>query len=83
MPLHEHVDDFVRETFVLPAADPETRIRIDFIFSTTPYERQAVDRATRVELEGEEWAQRFSEVPGRKELVERMRALRRDLAGES
>src|SRR5688572_23656602 len=31
---------FARETFVLPAADPETGVRVDLIFSTTPYEAQ-------------------------------------------
>lgn len=53
-PLPENVEAFVRETFVLPAADPDTGIRVDFIFSTTPYERQAIERAVRVELEGTE-----------------------------
>jgi len=32
---------FVQETFVLPTRDAESGIRVDFIFSTTPYERQA------------------------------------------
>lgn len=51
-PLPADVDRFVRETFVLPAADPKTRVRIDFVFSSTPYERQAIARAVRVELAG-------------------------------
>ena len=51
-PLPEDVEGFVRDTFVLPARDPETAIRIDFIFSTTPYERQAIERAVRVEMGG-------------------------------
>lgn len=51
-PLPDDVEGFVQETFVLPAADPETALRVDFIFSTTPYERQAIDRAEIVELEG-------------------------------
>lgn len=49
-PLPEDAEAFVRDTFVLPAAEPGTGIRIDFIFSTTPYERQAIERAVRVEL---------------------------------
>lgn len=53
-PLPEDLEDFVRETFVLPAAEPKTKIRVDFIFSTTPYERQAIERAERVSLEGVE-----------------------------
>lgn len=50
--LPESPDTFVRDTFVLPAADPDSGIRIDFIFSTTLYERQAVERAVSVELRG-------------------------------
>lgn len=50
-PLPRDVEAFVRQTFVLPARDSETGIRIDFVFSTTPYERQAIRRAVRVELE--------------------------------
>lgn len=49
-PLPENVEQFVRETFVLPAADPDSGIRIDFIFSTTPYERTAIGRAVLVEI---------------------------------
>ncbi len=44
---------FVRDTFVLPVHDVDTGIRVDFIFSTTPYERQAIERAVIVELGGE------------------------------
>lgn len=51
-PLPEDVEAFVRKTFVLPAAEPETGIRVDFIFSTIRYERQAIERAVRVELKG-------------------------------
>lgn len=51
-PLPENVAKFVRETFVLPAAHRETAMRVDFIFSTTPYERQAIDRAVSVTLSG-------------------------------
>ncbi|MGH7543396.1 MAG: nucleotidyl transferase AbiEii/AbiGii toxin family protein [Gemmatimonadota bacterium] len=53
-PLPEEVEPFVRETFVLPALHEETRIRVDFVFSTTPYERQAIQRAVRVEIGGTE-----------------------------
>jgi hypothetical protein len=51
-PLPEHPDRFVQQTFVLPARHMESGIRVDFIFSTTPYERQAIDRALRVTLAG-------------------------------
>ena len=42
----------VHDTFVLPARHRETAIRVDFIFSTTTYERQAMNRAVQVMLEG-------------------------------
>lgn len=43
---------FVQETFVLPARHGATAMRVDFIFSTTPYERQAIGRADRVAVGG-------------------------------
>ncbi|MGH7676647.1 MAG: nucleotidyl transferase AbiEii/AbiGii toxin family protein [Gemmatimonadales bacterium] len=53
VPLPPHFERFVRETFVLPCRDSATGMRVDFIFSTTPYERQAIDRAVRVQVGGE------------------------------
>ena len=50
-PLPKDVPAFVRDTFVLPARHLETAMRVDFIFSTTPYERQAIGRAVGVILE--------------------------------
>lgn len=52
-PLPEDPDGFVTETFVLPCEEPETGLRVDFIFSTTPYEAQAIDRAAQVDIQGE------------------------------
>jgi hypothetical protein len=49
-PLPEDPGAFARETFVLPAADAETGVRLDLIFSTTPYEAQAIDRAVLVDM---------------------------------
>ena len=43
---------FVEETRVLPTEDPVSKFRVDFIFSNTPYERQAIQRAKRVSLKG-------------------------------
>jgi hypothetical protein len=51
-PLPRDIATFVRETFVVPAADPESGIRVDFIFSTTPYETEAIHRAVPVEVGG-------------------------------
>lgn len=53
-PLPADPESFARETFVLPAAHRRTRQRVDLIFSTTPYERQAIERADRVELADEQ-----------------------------
>ena len=53
-PLPEEIWTFVHETFVLPCADSNSGIRVDFIFSTTPYETQAIERAQTVEVEGED-----------------------------
>ncbi|MGE5293827.1 MAG: nucleotidyl transferase AbiEii/AbiGii toxin family protein [Solirubrobacterales bacterium] len=43
--------DFVQRTRVLPAEEPESRIRVDFIFSFSEYERQAIDRAKQVAMD--------------------------------
>jgi predicted nucleotidyltransferase len=48
--LPDDPEAFARETFVLPAADPESLVRIDFIFSSLTYEREAIARAVRVRL---------------------------------
>jgi hypothetical protein len=49
-PLPDDPDAFARETFVLPAADPETGLRLDLIFSTTTYEAQAIAHAILVDV---------------------------------
>jgi hypothetical protein len=49
-PLPDDPRSFVRETFVLPAADPDTGVRVDLIFSTTPYEAQAIERAVLIDV---------------------------------
>lgn len=46
--LTERIDDFVKETMVLPVIEQTSGIRIDFIFSFSPYERQAIERARNV-----------------------------------
>lgn len=48
--------DFTRRTLVLPCEDPGTGVRVDFILSFTPYERDAIARARRVLLGGTEVA---------------------------
>jgi hypothetical protein len=53
-PLPENVEDFVRKTLVLPVLDDQTGIRVDFIFSYTAYETEAIRRARSVVFPGEE-----------------------------
>lgn len=43
-------DDFVRKTMVLPARDDASGIRIDLVFSFSPYERRAIERAKGVAI---------------------------------
>ena len=41
---------FLRKTLVLPTEEDASGIRVDFICSQTPYERQAMERAEEVKL---------------------------------
>ena len=50
--LSENPEDFAKDTKVLPAEDPNSRIRVDFIFSFTPYESQAIKRTRKVLMNG-------------------------------
>jgi predicted nucleotidyltransferase len=52
----DDVDTFVKDTMVLPAVDKKSGIRVDFVFSFSPFERAAIERAKEV---------RFDEVPVR------------------
>jgi hypothetical protein len=45
---------FAERTSVLPARDKQSGIRVDFIFSFTPYESQAIKRAGSILLGGTE-----------------------------
>jgi hypothetical protein len=48
----ENPEKFAAQTSVLPAEDRKSGIRVDFIFSFTPYEKQAIKRAREVNIEG-------------------------------
>ena len=50
--LVENPEDFVRKTWVLPTLHPGTGLRVDFIFSWTPYEQQALERVRNIPIEG-------------------------------
>jgi len=41
---------FVKQTMVLPAIEESTAIRVDFIVSSTPYEKEAIGRAVRIRV---------------------------------
>jgi hypothetical protein len=43
-------EDFVKKTMVLPVLDNKSGIRIDFIFSFSPYEQQAIEGAKKVKI---------------------------------
>jgi len=46
--LVEAPTEFVQRTMVLPCLDPASSIRIDFIFSVSEYEQQAMGRVRRI-----------------------------------
>lgn len=43
-------ETFTRQTMVLPCEDKSTGIRVDFIFSFSPYEKQALERVQTVRM---------------------------------
>jgi len=47
-------DEFTPRTMVLPCLDPCSGVRVDFIFSYSPYERQAIARALGVRIKAAE-----------------------------
>jgi len=49
-PLVKDIEKFVNQTMVLPAIASRSGIRIDFIFSSTKYEKNAIKRARKVRL---------------------------------
>nr|CBX31514.1 hypothetical protein N47_E50260 [uncultured Desulfobacterium sp.] len=49
-PLPEDISAFVRQTMVLPTSDETTGIRVDFIFSFSPYESRAIRRAKKIKI---------------------------------
>jgi Nucleotidyltransferase of unknown function (DUF6036) len=53
-PLPDALESFVKETMVLPTLDENSGIRVDFIFSFTPYEKEAIKRARKVKILGQE-----------------------------
>ncbi len=52
IPSVRDVEQFVRKTNVLPLSDKRATIRVDLIFSITPYEAQAIQRAESRSMQG-------------------------------
>jgi hypothetical protein len=52
--LPNEIKKFVLDTNVLPCLHEESGIRVDFIFSFTPYETQAITRANRIKIQDTE-----------------------------
>lgn len=49
-PLIKDINEFIKETMVLPTQEPKSGIRVDFIFSFIPYERQAIRNANEIKI---------------------------------
>lgn len=53
-PLPKDLESFVQKTMVLPALEKTTGIRVDFIFSFTPYEISAIKKAKKFMIADQE-----------------------------
>lgn len=53
-PIPADIESFVKQTMVLPAIDEASGIRVDFIFSLTPYEEQAIRRSRKISILGQD-----------------------------
>ena len=51
--LPENSEDFAKDTMVLPVEEIESRIRVDFMFSFSVYEQQAIRRVKKVKMNGQ------------------------------
>lgn len=48
--LPDNIEEFVKQTMVLPTLDPKTGLRIDFIFSYSNYEKTALKRVKKIKF---------------------------------
>jgi predicted nucleotidyltransferase len=48
--LVDNPEEFIKKTMVLPTIEEKSGIKIDFIFSFTPYEKQAIENAIDVKI---------------------------------
>jgi len=51
-PVTNNASQFAKETWVLPVSHDETGVRVDVVFSITPFERQAIEGARVIGVEG-------------------------------
>jgi predicted nucleotidyltransferase len=51
-PLAENSEAFAQQTRVFPVEDTGSKLRVDFIFSFSPYETQAIQKANPVQIDG-------------------------------
>ncbi len=49
--LPDDIQRFIKETWVLPLEHRETKTRVDIIFSITPFEREAIEKAREIEID--------------------------------
>lgn len=49
--LPEKPEEFAGETKVLPTEEPKSKIRVDFVFSSSEYERKALERVVPVQID--------------------------------
>jgi len=49
--LPEKPEEFAGETKVLPTEEPKSKIRVDFVFSFSEYERKALERVVPVQID--------------------------------
>jgi hypothetical protein len=52
VPLPDDPQAFARQHYLLPCLDSDTDLRVDVALGLTPYEREAISRATAVPVEG-------------------------------
>jgi len=49
--LPRNLEKFIRETWILPVEHFETGVRVDFIFSISTFEREAIEKAREIRIE--------------------------------
>jgi len=50
MPSVNNIKDFIKDTYVLPTYDRESDFRVDFIFSFSDYEKEALKKVKKIKI---------------------------------